>query len=134
MTQPQSKTFTLGLVQMRCDPDPAVNLEKAAQRVRDAAKAGAQVVCLPELFLSPYFCQREDPALFDLAEPIPGPSSERLGKVARETGTVVLGSLFERRAPGVYHNTAVVIASHDDRIADRSDCVLRIVDGSLVEK
>jgi N-carbamoylputrescine amidase len=100
---------TVGLVQMRCDPRPEANLEKAVTQIRAAAHAGAQVVCLPELFLSPYFCQREDASNFDLAEPIPGPSSERLGKVARETGTVVLGSLFERRAPGVYHNTAVVL-------------------------
>src|SRR5689334_13811577 len=100
---------TVGLVQMRCDPRPEANLEKAVGQIRAAAQAGAQVVCLPELFLSPYFCQREDAATFDLAEPIPGPSTERLGQVARETGTVVIGSLFERRAPGVYHNTAVVL-------------------------
>jgi N-carbamoylputrescine amidase len=100
---------TLGLVQMPCEARPEVNLEKAVGQIRAAAHAGAQVVCLPELFLSPYFCQREDAATFDLAEPIPGPSTERLGKVARETGTVVIGSLFERRAPGVYHNTAVVL-------------------------
>src|SRR5437870_13874497 len=100
---------TVGLVQMRCDPRPEANLEKAVSQIRAAAHAGAQVVCLPELFLSPYFCQREDAGNFDLAESIPGPSSERLGKVARETGTVVLGSLFERRAPGVYHNTVVVL-------------------------
>jgi N-carbamoylputrescine amidase len=100
---------TLGLVQMRCDPQPEANLENAVGQIRAAAHAGAQVVCLPELFRSPYFCQREDAATFDLAEPIPGPSTERLGKVARETGTVVIGSLFERRAPGVYHNTAAVL-------------------------
>src|SRR5947209_6492568 len=107
MASPTS--VTVGLVQMRCYPRPEVNLEKAVSQIRAAADAGAQVVCLPELFLSPYFCQREEASNFDLAEPIPGPSSERLGKVARETGTVVLGSLFERRAPGVYHNTAVVL-------------------------
>jgi N-carbamoylputrescine amidase len=101
--------FTLGLVQMRCGPEPEANLEKAVGRIQEAAAGGAQIVCLPELFRSPYFCQRQDPALFDLAEPIPGPATERLGRVARETGTVVVGSLFERRTAGVYHNTAVVL-------------------------
>jgi N-carbamoylputrescine amidase len=102
-------TFTIGLVQMRCGPEPEANLDTACARLREAAAAGAQITCLPELFRSPYFCQREDPGLFDLAEPIPGPSTERLGRVARETGMVVVGSLFERRAAGVYHNTAVVL-------------------------
>jgi N-carbamoylputrescine amidase len=101
--------FHLGLVQMRCEPEPEANLERAVARIRQAAEAGAQVVCLQELFRSQYFCQRQDPGLFDLAEPIPGPSSERLGRVARETGTVVVASLFERRAAGVYHNTATVL-------------------------
>jgi len=101
--------FKVGLVQMRCDADPEVNLARAAERVRQAAAAGAQVVCLPELFRSPYFCQRQDPSVFDLAEPVPGPSTERLGRVARETGAVVVASVFERRAAGVYHNTAAVL-------------------------
>jgi N-carbamoylputrescine amidase len=103
---------TLGLVQMRCDPEPEANLNKAVARIRQAADAGAQIICLQELFRSPYFCQRQDASLFDLAEPIPGPSTERLAQVARETGTVVIGSLFERRAAGVYHNTAVVLDSN----------------------
>jgi N-carbamoylputrescine amidase len=106
MAPPQ--TFTLGLVQMRCSTDPRDNLARAVQRVREAAQMGAQIVCLPELFRSQYFCQTEDHAKFDLAEPIPGPSSEALSQVAREVGVVVIGSLFERRAAGVYHNTAVV--------------------------
>jgi N-carbamoylputrescine amidase len=93
---------------MRCGPDTEENLAKAVAAIRDAAAAGAQVVCLPELFRSPYFCQRQDPTIFDLAEPIPGPSSERLSRAAREAGAAVVGSLFERRAAGVYHNTAVV--------------------------
>jgi N-carbamoylputrescine amidase len=101
--------FTLGLVQMRCQPDPAANMEHAIERIRDAARQGADIICLPELFLSPYFCQKMDPALFDLAEPVPGPSTERLGGVARELGKVVVASLFERRDAGVYHNTAVVL-------------------------
>jgi N-carbamoylputrescine amidase len=101
--------FKIGLVQMRCSEDPADNLARALQRIRDAARDGAQLVCLPELFRSQYFCQTEDHAFFDLAEPIPGPSTEALTQVAREAGVVVIGSLFERRAAGVYHNTAVVI-------------------------
>jgi N-carbamoylputrescine amidase len=101
---------------MRCAPDAEVNMAKAVAGIRQAAEAGAQVVCLPELFRSPYFCQRQDPSLFDLAEPIPGPSTERLGRAARETGAVVIGSIFERRAPGVYHNSAVVIDA-DGRIS-----------------
>jgi N-carbamoylputrescine amidase len=101
--------FTLGLIQMRCESDPAANLHRAVQHIRQAAAAGAQVICLPELFRSPYFCQQQDPRIFDLAEPIPGPSTEVLSRVARETNTVVVASLFERRAAGVYHNTAAVL-------------------------
>ena len=92
---------------MRCGTDPGENLERAVARVREAAKAGAQVICLPELFRSQYFCQTEDHANFDLAEPIPGPSTEALARVAKEARVVVIGSLFERRAAGVYHNTAM---------------------------
>jgi N-carbamoylputrescine amidase len=110
------RTFRVGLVQMSCGPEPDANLEKATERVREAARAGAEVVCLPELFRTQYFCQREDIALFDLAEPIPGPSTEKLGRVAREEKVVVVASLFERRAPGLYHNTAAVLES-DGRIA-----------------
>jgi N-carbamoylputrescine amidase len=104
-----TNAFTVGLVQLRCRADPEANLERAVAQVHKAAAAGAQIICLPELFRTPYFCQREDPALFDLAEPVPGPTTERLGQAAQASGTVVIGSLFERRAPGVYHNTAVVL-------------------------
>src|ERR1051326_2539689 len=100
--------FTVGLVQMSCGPDPASNLEKAETRIREAASGGAQIVCLQELFRSQYFCQRQDPQLFDLAEDIPGPTTERLSRTAKATGGVLVASLFERRVPGVYHNTAVV--------------------------
>jgi len=100
---------TVGLVQMRCEAEPEANVEKAAQRIREAARSGAQIICLQELFRSPYFCQVQEPRIFDLAEPIPGPTSDRLATLARETGTVIVGSLFERRAAGVYHNTAVVL-------------------------
>jgi len=80
---PTNLNYRVGLVQMSCGPDPDANLDKAADRVREAAREGAEVICLPELFRAQYFCQREDIALFDLAEPIPGPSTERLGAVAR---------------------------------------------------
>jgi N-carbamoylputrescine amidase len=93
---------------MVCAPDPAANLEKALKLIRQAAREGAQIVCLQELFRSAYFCQREDAALFDLAEPIPGPTSESIAQVARDAGVVVVASLFEHRSAGLYHNTATV--------------------------
>ncbi len=106
-----AEKFTIGLIQMSCGLDPAANLTKALGRIREAAQKGAQIICLQELFRSQYFCREENADLFALAEPIPGPSSEALGKIAKELGVVVVGSLFERRAPGVYHNTAVVLNS-----------------------
>ena len=104
-----NQKYRVGLVQMSCGPDPDENLDKAADRVREAARQGAKVVCLPELFRAQYFCQREDIALFDVAESIPGPSTERLGAIAREEKVTVIASLFERRAAGLYHNTAAVL-------------------------
>jgi N-carbamoylputrescine amidase len=100
---------TLGLIQTAVGPDPRANLDKAIARTIDAAKAGAQIVCLQELFRSYYFCQVEDHKYFALAEEIPGPGTEALCKVAREHGIVIVASLFERRAAGLYHNTAAVI-------------------------
>ena len=110
-------TKRVALIQMSCDPDTQLNLDKAAERVYEAARQGAQIVCLPELFRAQYFCQREDHALFGLAESIPGPSTDTLTRVCRETGVVLVASLFERRAPGLYHNTAVTIEK-DGSIAD----------------
>ena len=104
-----SERFTIGLIQAAATADPGQNLERAAARVAEAAGKGAQVVCLMELFRSPYFCQVEDAALFDLAEPIPGPATERLARVAREHAVVIVAPLFERRASGVYHNSAAVL-------------------------
>src|SRR5437762_226500 len=104
-----SRPFTVGLIQMRCSVAPEDNLRRACAMLSEAAGRGAQVACLPELFRNQYFCQAEDAARFDLAEPIPGPTTEALAQVARETNLVVVGSVFERRAPGVYHNTAVVL-------------------------
>jgi N-carbamoylputrescine amidase len=101
--------FKVGLVQMAMSPDPRENLDRAVARVKEARRAGADVVCLPELFRSQYFCQREDASLFDLAEPVPGPTTEALGRAAKETGAVVVAPIFERRAPGLYHNSAAII-------------------------
>jgi N-carbamoylputrescine amidase len=99
----------VGLVQMSMSADADENLHKAVARVADAKRAGADVVCLPELYRSPYFCQKEDARLFDLAEPVPGPSTEALGRAAKEAGVVVVAPIFERRAPGLYHNSAAII-------------------------
>src|SRR5437016_8329404 len=110
MTDRQPSTrYTVGLVQMAMSANPDANLTKAVAKISEAAAAGAQLVCLPELFRSQYFAQREDPELFDLAEPIPGPSTEALGKAAKHAGVVVIAPVFERRAAGLYHNSAAVI-------------------------
>jgi N-carbamoylputrescine amidase len=109
MAAAATDSFILGLVQMRCEADPSANVEKAVTAVHKAAKAEAQIVCLPELFRTHYFCQKQDPAIFDLAEPVPGPTTERLAKAAKEAGVVVVGSVFERRTAGLYHNTAVIL-------------------------
>ncbi len=106
-----TKKFTVGLVQMSATPDPDENLEKAVAKVEEAAQKGAQVICLPELFRSQYFCQKEDADLFDLAEPADGPSTQALSRVAREHRVSVVAPIFERRAAGLYHNSAVVIDS-----------------------
>ena len=101
--------FSIGILQMSCGPDVAANLEKAIAGIREACRRGAQVICTQELFCSQYFCQSEDLAAFDLAESIPGPTTERLGLVAKELGVAIVASIFERRAAGLYHNTAVVL-------------------------
>lgn len=103
------RSVTLGLVQMSCAEEPARNLEEAITRIRAAAKDGAEIVCLQELFRSRYFCQSEDHRFFALAEPIPGPSTEALCAVAREARVVIVASLFEKRTEGLYHNTAAVL-------------------------
>ena len=108
MTDPK---FRVGLIQMACSKDPSENLAKAEWRIREAAGQGAQIICLQELFRSQYFCREEDARLFDLAEPIPGHTTGTLSILARDLRVVIVGSVFERRAAGVYHNTAVVIDS-----------------------
>ncbi|HMF16529.1 MAG TPA: carbon-nitrogen hydrolase [Gemmataceae bacterium] len=112
----QQDKFTLGLVQMSCTSDGDANLEKAIHFIRKADKEGADIICLPELFRSLYFCQRVDPALFELAETIPGPTTDKLAQVAKQIGKVVVASVFERRSAGVFHNTAAVLDA-DGRLA-----------------
>lgn len=101
--------YRIALVQMSVTPDLAKNLDRAAELVREAASHEARIICLPELFRSPYFCQREDASFFDLAEPIPGPSTETFRDLARKYAVSIIVPIFERRAPGLYHNTAVVL-------------------------
>ncbi|MGH9779265.1 MAG: nitrilase-related carbon-nitrogen hydrolase, partial [Candidatus Acidiferrales bacterium] len=101
---------------MAMEPDPAANLARGVTRVEEAAGAGAQLVCLPELFRSQYFCQQEDARFFDLAEPVPGPTTETLARVARERKLVIIAPVFERRAAGVYHNSVAIIDA-DGRLA-----------------
>src|SRR5437867_1089237 len=98
----------VGLVQMSASSDPDKNLQRAIDKIQQAAARGAHVVCLPELFQTQYFCQREDSALFDLAEPVPGPTTNKLSALAKQLRIVLIASVFERRNAGVYHNTAVV--------------------------
>ncbi len=107
MTQPDR--FVVGVVQSSCTEDAEANMEKAAEGVRRAAARGARIICLQELFRTRYPCQTEDTARFDLAEPVPGPSTERFGRLAAELEAVIVLPLFERRAPGLYHNTAAVL-------------------------
>src|SRR5687768_2292725 len=113
-----SNRVKVGLIQMSCDQNPDKNLKRAIARIGEAAKKGAQIVCLQELFRSQYFCQTEDTELFKLAELIPGPSTEALSKVAREKKIVIIASLFEKRTAGIYHNTAVIIDA-DGKIAGK---------------
>jgi N-carbamoylputrescine amidase len=109
--KPSSSTITLGLLQMKVGPKPDENLKRTVKAAEDAAKKGAQIICTQELFRSYYFCQNEDHENFKLAETIPGPSTDALSKVAKKNNVVIIASLFEKRAAGVYHNTAAMIDS-----------------------
>lgn len=111
MSRPQKngRTVRLGLLQHACSPDPAHNLDVCLKAAERAAKDGAQIICTQELFRSQYFCQSEDHRYFGLAERIPGPSTERFQKFAKKHGVVIIASLFEKRAEGLYHNTAAII-------------------------
>jgi len=109
MKRPSSSTVTVGLVQSRCSPDPQANLKATLSAVERAAKSGARIICTQELFRSQYFCQREDHDNFALAESIPGPSTDAFTKLAKKHRAVIIASLFEKRAAGLYHNTAAII-------------------------
>src|SRR5437879_11022395 len=106
-----SEQLTIGLLQQKCSADLAANLARTIEAIREAARRGAQIVCLEELFRSQYVCREENAERFDLAEAIPGPTTEALSKIARELGVVIVASIFERRAAGLYHNTAAVLAA-----------------------
>jgi N-carbamoylputrescine amidase len=116
MSDKRPDVVKVGLVQMPSSPDPKANLERAARHVEKAAKSGARIVCLPELFRTPYFCQTEDAANFAFAEPVPGPTTKALADVAKRAKAVVVTSVFEKRAAGLFHNTAVVLDA-DGRLA-----------------
>ena len=103
------KVVNVGVLQVACDKDPQANMEKTSQGIRNLAQAGAQIICLQELFRSLYFCDVEDYENFKLAESIPGPSTETFGGLAEELGVVIIASLFEKRAEGLYHNTTAVL-------------------------
>ncbi len=107
--RPMNEKFSIGLVQMKCSTRPDENLSKAMARIREAASRGAQIICLQELFRTQYLCREENAELFALAEPIPGPTTSALTPLARELQVVIVAPVFERRAPGLYHNTAMVI-------------------------
>jgi N-carbamoylputrescine amidase len=106
---PGSRPFTIGLIQDRADADAAANLARAERLVREAARRGAQIICLKELFNAPYFCKSQQCERFDLAEPIPGPTTEAMARLARELAVVLIVPMFERQGPGVYRNSAVII-------------------------
>ena len=124
-----AETTKIALIQMRCGSEPEKNFSRAIEFIREAAKKGAKIVCLPELFRSQYFCQTEDHKNFDLAEEVPGTSTAALGELAREIGTVIIASLFERRSAGVYHNTAAIIDT-DGKLLGK--CVLKITRPTVV--
>ena len=111
-----NKPVNVALVQMSCTEGTKPNVDKALARIGEAAARGANIVCTQELFPGPYFCQTEDHKWFDIAEPIPGPTSQALSAAAKQHGIVVVGSLFERRAPGIYHNTAVVFDADGSQV------------------
>lgn len=115
--KPKGKnTVVLGLIQMTCSANPRANLDKAKKKIEQAAKAGAQIICLQELYRSPYFCQSEAHKNFELAETIPGPSLQELSKLAKKHAVVIIAPIFEKRAEGIYHNSAVVIDADGRRV------------------
>src|ERR1700735_156756 len=101
--------FTVGLIQMRSTTNAEENLQRAIEKIREASARGAQIICMDELFRGEYFCRTEDADLFNLAAPVPGPATDALAKIAKELKVVLVVSLFERRAAGIYHNTCAVL-------------------------
>ncbi|MZH41206.1 MAG: carbon-nitrogen hydrolase, partial [Nitrospinae bacterium] len=109
MNDKNISTISVGLIQMSCSTDASKNLDYALSSIREASNQGAQIICLPELFLTQYFCQTENSENFSVAEPLPGPTSETLCKLAKELQIVLIAPIFEKRTPGIYHNTAIII-------------------------
>src|SRR5690349_15446818 len=106
---PPPRKFSVALIQMSVLPDFSHNLERALAFIDQAAQRGASLICLPELFAAQYFCQKEDPANFDLAEPVPGPTTKAIARAAERNNVVVVAPFFERRAAGLYHNSVAVV-------------------------
>src|SRR5205823_4854642 len=117
----------IALVQMRCGPDPEKNFARALDFIRDTAKKGAAIVCLPELFRSQYFCQSEDHKNFELAEEVPGRSTSELQKLSKELGVVIVASLFEKRRAGVFHNTAAIVDADGKFLGNIARCTFRTI-------
>ena len=136
--------FTVGLVQMRCTASKEENLAKAEAQIRESASRGAQIISLHELFAGEYFCRTEDPELFNLAEAVPGPTTDRLAKLAKEKNVALVVSLFERRAPGIYHNAVAVLKEvseyelrvrlQDRLFARRVQAVLKSFDAYMTDQ
>ena len=114
---PEPKIVNVGLVQMSTSDDKSANIDKARQRIQEAAGRGAHIVCLQELFASPYFCQSEDAAVFDLAESVDGPTVKAIADSAKQNSVTVIAPIFERRAAGVYHNSLVVLGPGGEQLA-----------------
>ena len=112
----EHKKVTVGLIQMRCFREKEKSVARACELLEEAAAQGVEIACLPELFASDYFCKTEDAALFDLAEPIPGPTSERVAEVAKKTGMSIVCSLFEKRTSGLYHNTSILLSEQGEMV------------------
>src|SRR5690349_11324855 len=109
ISKPDSRIVNVALTQLACNADPKINRANQVRLAEQAAKEGAQIICTQEMFASQYFCQVEDHRFFKLAETIPGPSTDALGKIAKKYKTVIVASLFEKRTSGLYHNTAAII-------------------------
>src|SRR5579884_3717922 len=115
--------FTIALVQMKCTANAGENLSRAIEKIREAAARGAQIISLHELFRSEYFCRTENAELFNLAEPVPGPTTDKLAQIAREKKVALVVSLFERRAAGIYHNSVAVLDADGSFLGNTAKCI-----------